>query len=145
MAAATEADIVRFLRERIAEKQKRLEQIARLIAEHNKLVDEIGALKKLINDEFAHVVAPQVPDKNPGLFDKPLPEKAGLSTAIRHVLGEAPLNGMRPIEVANGLERRKWENTGKVPLPARVAAEMARLKRAGKLVSVEGRYRLAGG
>lgn len=134
----------KVLRDKIAAKEQRIKELDKLLAERNQLASDIGMLRQILEREFNDLELDSPPS---GPADtEPLPPDLGLSAAIRLVL-ESPtaLNGLRPIEVSDELERRGWQNTGKVPMGARVAAEMARLARTGKLYNMAGRYRLPPG
>ena len=135
--AVTENDVARFIREKIAAKEKRIEEINQYVIEQNQLHLDVAALRDLLKKEFSG----SIPFAEPS---KPIPEDMGLSNAIRFVLNGAP-SPMRPVEVSKELERRGWRNPGTVPIGARVAAELARLYRSGKLEKLGGRYRLSGG
>lgn len=134
--AVTENDVARFIREKIAGKERRIAEINQYVTELERLHLEIADLRRLLAREFGGSNAEVAPST-------PIPEDMGLSSAIRLVLKSAP--DMRPVEVSRALEFRGWKNTGKVPTAARVAAELARLFRAGKLEKLGSRYRLTGG
>ena len=135
-------DAVNAILQKIEEKQKRLELIDSLVKERPTIEADIGALRATLKILGHTLDEPKRPLDWPTSFSD-----LGLSQAIQVVLRHSP-DGMRPIEVCRELEKRGFSLPGQttVPLDARVAAEMSRLAKAGKIMKLErSRYRLSGG
>lgn len=86
-----------------------------------------------------------------GVTDSPLPLKAngelslrGMSfrEAVRTIISKSG-RGLRPKEIARQMKHSDFEYTGKVDLYLRVGNELGNLKKAGKIRSRKGLYRLA--
>lgn len=146
--AAPKFELAKLLKGEIAEKKARLAEIEQLMNERTRLMGDIAALEHTMT-----ILAREPGSQTPLVLGSsgPPPEithfsELGLSEAIRFVLRPAPPEGMRPIEVTRELKARGYTTSGRVPIDARVAAEISRMRRAGHLTrNDEGRYRLSGG
>lgn len=137
-------ELADILRSQIAEKEGRVREITKLLAERDQLTNDLIALKRTLA-----ILKP--PEEKPAsapveLFNAEITHfhQLGLTDAIRTVLKAAPY-GLRPIEIAAELDKRGYQVSGTQPLPARVAAEISRMRHTGKAAKREGKYFAVGG
>ena len=140
MAKDNDSEIAaKVLRGRLALKEKRLIDIDKMIEDRPAVLADIAALKRALIELGADKASQEKPSQIEVDF-----APTGLTEAIRSVVSGSSA-GLRPIEATKALEAKGWKQTGKTSLSARVAAEMARLARSGKLQAADGVYRAIGG
>jgi hypothetical protein len=122
-----------------------------LEAERSQLLEDLRAIEAVLRRCGRLRDGGESPSPQPTLFeaDTPSTERQadvpkGLRAAITHVL-EGQTQGLKPVEVTRQLEAIGFDAaSAKTKLTVRVAGEMSRMKKAGRLKKTStGRYKLA--
>lgn len=135
------------LRKLKAELEEVQMQVQRLIAEQEVIELQLTAVEKHLSQKSASSITLTAK----GLTDTPLPLKLNgqlslkgmaFREAVRTIISKSG-RGLRPKDIAREMKHSDFEYTGKVDLYIRVGNELSNLKKAGKIRSRKGSYRLA--